>query len=156
MARAFVGVGSNLGDRKGFIERARATLRQVRDVTFLRASRIYETDPVGGPKQWKYLNVVWEIETQLAPEEFMKCLLAIEKELGRERKEPNAPRTIDLDLLSWEQQVIDGEGLVVPHPRLQERRFVLEPLADLEPEWRHPVLNKTVRQLLEELRERNP
>jgi 2-amino-4-hydroxy-6-hydroxymethyldihydropteridine diphosphokinase len=156
MARAFVGVGSNLGDRKGFIERARATLRQVRDVTFLRASRIYETDPVGGPKQGKYLNVVWEIETQLAPEEFMKCLLAIEKELGRERKEPNAPRTIDLDLLSWEQQVIDGEGLVVPHPRLQERRFVLEPLADLEPEWRHPVLNKTVRQLLEELRERNP
>lgn len=155
MARAFIGVGSNIGDRKDFMERACDLLRQTRDVKLLRCSPVYETDPVGGPRQGKYLNAVWEVETPLSPEALMKRLLAIELQLGRERKEPNAPRTIDLDLLSWDRRVMERRGLTLPHPRLQERFFVLEPLADLEPGWQHPVLNKTVKQLLEELRERN-
>jgi 2-amino-4-hydroxy-6-hydroxymethyldihydropteridine diphosphokinase len=155
MAQAFIGVGSNVGDRQGFIDRAYECLSRTQGVRILCCSPVYETEPVGGPKQGKYLNAVWKIETSLVPEQLMGDLLAIEKELGRERTEQNAPRTIDLDLLFWDQQIIDRKGLIIPHPRLQERLFVLDPLSDLAPEWRHPVFKKTIRELREALRERN-
>jgi 2-amino-4-hydroxy-6-hydroxymethyldihydropteridine diphosphokinase len=125
---AYVGLGANLGDREGTIRAAVAQLPGVVAVSHLR-----ETDPVGLTDQPRFLNGVAELETELAPRELLDVLLAVERRLGRERRERWGPRTIDLDLLLYGDEVIDEDGLTVPHPRLHERPFVLEPLADLAP-----------------------
>jgi len=151
VTRAFIGVGSNLGERAGWIERAGRLLNDVQGIEFIRQSPVIETEPVGGPPQGKYLNAVWEIRTVLAPAALLEHLRTIEKILGRERREANAPRTIDLDLLFYGDRVIEEPDLKVPHPRLHERRFVLEPMAALAPDWRHPEMGRTVQTLLEEL-----
>ena len=156
MARAFIGVGSNLGDRESFIAEALRMLNETPGVKVLRSSRTYETEPEGGPAQGRYLNAVWDIETVLSCPELLQELLRIEKILGRKRTVRNAPRTVDLDILFYENQIHRSAGLTVPHPRLHERRFVLRPMADLEPGWVHPELKKTVQVLLGELDERNP
>jgi 2-amino-4-hydroxy-6-hydroxymethyldihydropteridine diphosphokinase len=125
---AYVGLGANLGDREGTIRAAVADLPGVVAVSTLR-----ETDPVGITDQPRFLNGVAVLETELAPRELLDVLLAVERRLGRERGRRWGPRTIDLDLLLYGDEVIDETGLTIPHPRLHERRFVLEPLADIAP-----------------------
>lgn len=119
---------------------------------FLRSSSIYETDPVGGPLQRKYLNAVWEIETTLPPQELKNELKKIEEKLGRKSASRNAPREIDLDIIFYGEQIMDQSDLKIPHPRLHERTFVLQPLAELAPQMVHPQSKKTVEELLEQLK----
>ena len=128
MTLAYVGLGANLGDREGTIRAAVAELPGVVAVSTLR-----ETDPVGITDQPRFLNGVAALETGLTPRELLDVLLAVERRLGRERGQRWGPRTIDLDLLLYGDEVIDETGLTIPHPRLHERRFVLEPLAELAP-----------------------
>ena len=134
---AFVGLGSNLGDREATIRQAFELLGELGTV---RASSIRETDPVGITDQPKFLNAVAEIETDLTARQLLDRLLAIELELGRDRAGAVrwGPRTIDLDLLLYGDQTIEEPGLTVPHPRLAERNFVLEPLHELDPELALP------------------
>lgn len=153
MTQTLIAIGSNLGDRQKNLEHARLLLEQRPDIRILKMSSVRETEPVGGPPQGKYLNAVWLAETGLAPEMLLEELLAIEKRMGRERREPNAPRTLDLDILFFGDRIIHRPGLVIPHPRLAGRVFVLEPLAELVPDWMHPKLKKTVRAILEEVLE---
>jgi 2-amino-4-hydroxy-6-hydroxymethyldihydropteridine diphosphokinase len=128
MTLAYIGLGSNLGDRESLIRRA-AEL-----VGATRLSEVRETEPWGYVKQPRFLNAVAEIETDLSPRRLLDFLLDVEARLGRERIGPKwGPRTIDLDLLLYGDETLDEPGLVVPHPRLLEREFVLEPLADLVP-----------------------
>jgi 2-amino-4-hydroxy-6-hydroxymethyldihydropteridine diphosphokinase len=130
---AFIGLGSNLGERE---QNLRAALERVSELGSLRSSTVRETDPVGVTDQPKFLNAVAELHTQLPARELLDRLLAIERDLGRDRSVETrwGPRTIDLDLLVFGNEVIDEPGLTVPHPRLAERRFVLEPLYELDPE----------------------
>jgi 2-amino-4-hydroxy-6-hydroxymethyldihydropteridine diphosphokinase len=128
MTRAYVGVGANLGDREGTIRAALAALPGVVAVSELR-----ETEPVGVVDQPPFLNGAAALETELPVRELLDVLLEVERELGRERRERWGPRTIDLDLLLYGGETIDEPGLTVPHPRLHERRFALEPLLDLDP-----------------------
>ncbi len=153
MPRVFLAVGSNLGDRLHHLDLAKRHLQNKNKI--IKSSVVYETDPVGGPSQGKYLNAVWEIETQLSPRELLDELLSIEKEMGRERSVPNAPRTIDLDILFYGDKIIEEPGLTVPHPRLHERAFVLKPMMNVAPDWKHPKINKTIRELWENLNEAN-
>jgi 2-amino-4-hydroxy-6-hydroxymethyldihydropteridine diphosphokinase len=147
MDRIAIALGSNVGDRRAHLDYAVASLRGL--LTNVAASRYYDTVPVGasGP-QAMYLNAALVGDTGLAPRAVLDALLAIETERGRERPYVNAPRTLDLDLILWGQVVLDEPGLVVPHPRFRERRFVLEPLAAVAPELRDPVSGKTVAELL--------
>ena len=134
MTRAFVGLGSNLGDREGTILRALARLQDEPGLSVVRVSTLRETEPVGYVDQPRFLNGAVELETELAARALLVRLLAIERELGRTRGEgpPLGPRTIDLDLLLYGEDTIAQAGLQVPHPRLHERRFALEPLAELD------------------------
>lgn len=148
MFEVYLAVGSNLGDRLSYLKKAQSLLKQA-GIFILRTSSIYETAPVGGPaEQAHYLNVIWKIKTILKPAKLLKQLVAIEKKLGRCRSERNAPRTIDLDILFYEDKIIEDKGLTIPHPKIQDRRFVLEPLAELCPRKKHPVLKKSVAELL--------
>jgi 2-amino-4-hydroxy-6-hydroxymethyldihydropteridine diphosphokinase len=133
MTRAYVGLGANLGDREATIRAALEALPGLVGVSKLR-----ETDPVGVVDQPPFLNAAAALETELAPRDLLDTLLAVECELGRERRERWGPRTIDLDLLLYGDETIDEPGLTVPHPRLHERRFALEPLLDLDPELAIP------------------
>jgi 2-amino-4-hydroxy-6-hydroxymethyldihydropteridine diphosphokinase len=149
VARAYVGLGSNLGDREHNLREALRLLDAEARVHVVAVSAFRETDPVGYLDQPRFLNAASAIETTLAPQELLTRLLAVERRLGRERTGPRyGPRTIDLDLLLYEDQVIDEPGLTVPHQRLAERRFVLEPLAELDPTLLLPD-GRAVRRLLE-------
>jgi 2-amino-4-hydroxy-6-hydroxymethyldihydropteridine diphosphokinase len=147
-----VGIGSNLGDRHSHITYARTRLQAL--LSDLLVSAIRETDPVGVPadSQPPYLNAVAVGTSDASPRELLDGLLAIERERGRERPYLNAPRTLDLDLLLVGDVVIGEPDLVLPHPRLRERLFVLEPLAEVAPRWRHPLTGKTAEQMLIDLR----
>jgi len=136
VTRAFVGLGSNLGDREATILRALARLKEESEIRVVRVSTLRETDPVGYVDQPQFLNGVVELETELPARDLLTRLLAIERELGRTREDgpPLGPRTIDLDLLLYGEDTIAEAGLQVPHPRLHERRFVLEPLAEVAPD----------------------
>ncbi|MDX6398424.1 MAG: 2-amino-4-hydroxy-6-hydroxymethyldihydropteridine diphosphokinase [Gaiellaceae bacterium] len=129
MTTAYVGLGANLGDREATIRAAVAALPGVVAVSTLR-----ETAPVGKTDQPRFLNGVAALDTELSPRELLAFLLSVERELGRERRERWGPRTIDLDLLLYGVETLDEPGLTVPHPRLHERRFALEPLAELAPD----------------------
>jgi 2-amino-4-hydroxy-6-hydroxymethyldihydropteridine diphosphokinase len=132
---AYVGLGSNLGDREGFLRRAVEALAADPDIDVTEVSRVRETDPVGFVDQPRFLNAVVRLETDLGPRELLDRLLATELALGRVRDGPRfGPRTIDLDLLLYDDDEIDEPGLTVPHPLLAERRFVLEPLRELDPD----------------------
>jgi len=135
MARAFVGIGSNLGDSRALIAAALELLGAEDSVAVVAVSTLRETDPVGYEDQPRFLNGAVELETELGPGELLARLLAVERELGRGRGEgPRfGPRTIDLDLLLYGNETVHEPGLEVPHPRLHERRFALEPLAELDP-----------------------
>ncbi|MFH1263101.1 MAG: 2-amino-4-hydroxy-6-hydroxymethyldihydropteridine diphosphokinase [Pseudomonadota bacterium] len=154
MARAFIGIGSNLGDRAAFVRQSVRKLRSFARV--LRVSSLHETEPVGVTgRQPDFLNAVAEIETSSAAIELMGQLLSVEAEIGRIRKKPGTARRIDLDLLSYDDLVLDQPVLQVPHPRMHERRFVMEPLTELAPAWVHPVLGRTASELLGQLSRTN-
>jgi 2-amino-4-hydroxy-6-hydroxymethyldihydropteridine diphosphokinase len=130
----FVGIGSNLGDREAYVRQAFELLAAEPGIELKDVSEIRETDPVGVVDQPRFLNAAARVSTDLSPRALLERLLAIELRLGRVRTaERYGPRTIDLDLLLYGDQVVDEPGLHVPHPRLAERRFVLEPLAELDP-----------------------
>jgi 2-amino-4-hydroxy-6-hydroxymethyldihydropteridine diphosphokinase len=134
VARAFVGLGSNLGDRSATLTRAIELLGQREGIEVVAVSAFHETEPVGYLDQPAFLNAAVAIETQLQPEALLVELLSVERELGRTREGPRyGPRTVDLDLLLLEGVVIDEPGLTVPHPRLHERAFALAPLVELDP-----------------------
>jgi 2-amino-4-hydroxy-6-hydroxymethyldihydropteridine diphosphokinase len=138
-----------LGDRERHLSAAREWLGAEPHVRFLRAASIYETDPVGGPPQGKYLNTVWEIETDLPPRELLALLQTVESKLGRSRHQKNEARTIDLDILFYDHRVLDEPGLTIPHPRMAGRWFVLKPLWDLASELVHPVFRKSICEMLD-------
>jgi 2-amino-4-hydroxy-6-hydroxymethyldihydropteridine diphosphokinase len=132
--RAYVGLGSNLGDREGTIRRALAALAATPGIDVVAVSSLRETDPVGYLDQPQFLNGAAALETTLEPQELLAALLGVERRLGRTREgPPQGPRTIDLDLLVYGDRVVEEPGLQLPHSRLHERRFALEPLAELEP-----------------------
>ncbi len=151
----FIGVGSNVGIRESWLKQAESRFRAEPAFRQFRKAPVYETDSVGGPPQGKFLNTVWAFETAMPAMELLHWLQALETELGRVRDIPQGPRTLDLDLLAYGNRILESPEMTLPHPRMHERTFVLQPLADLEPGWTHPVLNKTATELLEACLERN-
>jgi 2-amino-4-hydroxy-6-hydroxymethyldihydropteridine diphosphokinase len=135
-ATAYLALGSNLGDRLSTLQRAVDLLDAKPGIAVRRSSRVYETEPVG-PPQPDYLNAVIEVRTDLGPRELLEACLDVEAELGRVRGERWGPRTLDVDVLAYEDRAMDEPDLVVPHPRMHERAFVLVPLLELDPD---PVL----------------
>jgi 2-amino-4-hydroxy-6-hydroxymethyldihydropteridine diphosphokinase len=138
MPRAYVGLGANLGNREEMLRRAISLLTAAEGVEVLSVSELRETDPVGVVDQPVFLNGAAAVDTTLSARELLDTLLAIERSLGRVRAERWGPRTIDLDLLLYGDEIVDEPGLRVPHPHLHERRFALEPLAELDPELAIP------------------
>jgi len=152
METVFVALGSNLGNRSAYLHLACEQIAQLSDTGLLAMSPVYETEPADNHPQPKYLNQVIQLETSLTAVEMLTRLLQIEQTLGRVRDSENryASRTIDLDLLFYGQQIIDLPQLQVPHPRISERLFVLQPLCDVAPHWVHPQSLKTMTELMVE------
>jgi 2-amino-4-hydroxy-6-hydroxymethyldihydropteridine diphosphokinase len=146
---AYLSLGSNVGDRQGHLRDAIARLEVISHVAAV--SSFYETEPVEFTDQPWFLNCAIALETLLSPEELMAALLKIEQEMGRRRMQNKGPRTIDIDILLVADEVISTPELTIPHPAMQTRRFVLEPLAEIAPEVKHPVLEKTVWEMLRTL-----
>ena len=147
MKRIYLSLGSNLGDRESNLRKAVERLA-ASEIRVLGCSPLYETEPVDFTEQGWFLNQVVSGETSLFPLQLLLRLGRVERELGRVRGVPKGPRTIDIDILFYGAAVVDTPRLEIPHPRIAERRFVLQPLADLAPELRHPVTHRTVRQML--------
>ncbi len=133
MAKCFIGVGSNLGDREKNIRIAINLFKKAK-INILKKSHLIETKPVGGPKQGKFLNGVLEVETTLEPQKLLKTIKLIEQKLGRVKTVKNGPRTIDIDILLYENKVLKTPQLIIPHPRMHERNFVIKPLKEIAPE----------------------
>ena len=152
MAIAYISLGSNLGERETQL-RSALNLIGERAGAVRKVSSFHDTAPVGPIAQPRFLNAVAEVETALPPEELMRTLLAIELALGRDRKNsaPKGPRTIDLDLLLYDQVILDTPELTLPHPAMHERAFVLAPLVEIAPEASHPSLGLTAAELMKGL-----
>ena len=149
MTSVAIALGSNLGDRERHLRQAAERLAA--SLASFKLSSFHETDPVGVGSQGKFINAAAVGGTRLDADGLLSELMSIEEALGRERPYPGAPRTIDLDLILYNDAVIDRPGLIVPHPRFRERRFVLAPLAEIAAGWIDPVSGRTVRALLEAL-----
>ncbi len=150
--RAFIGMGSNVGDRRAHCTEAQARLARLPETVLLRVSPLVETDPAEGVGGGPFLNGVAEVATALAPLELLRALQTIEDALGRPPgHRPGTARTMDLDILLYGDRIVREAGLDIPHPRLARRRFVLEPLAGLAPDVRHPVLDLSAADMLRDL-----
>ena len=149
MNTAYLSLGSNIGDRAHNITHALEQLAS-HGVTVVKQSSLYETEPVELREQDWFLNCVAEVETNLRPRELMHALLNIERSMGRERIVPKGPRVIDMDILLFGSEVVKESQLEIPHPRMADRRFVLTPFAEIAPQTVHPVMRKTIQQLLED------
>ena len=150
----YLSLGSNLGDREANLARATGALSRL-GVRVSRCSSIYETEPVDFLSQPWFLNCLIEAETSLAPGELLGKLQSVEQELGRQKGLTRGPRIIDLDILFYGDEAIHEAGIEIPHPRLANRRFVLIPLVELAPEFRHPVLEKTAAEMLAATKDRS-
>ncbi|MDD2216939.1 MAG: 2-amino-4-hydroxy-6-hydroxymethyldihydropteridine diphosphokinase [Eubacteriales bacterium] len=153
--RAHIALGSNLGDREAYLNKAIDALNDTKVCKIISVSDFIETEPYGGIDQAKFLNAVMEIQTLLEPQELLECIQKIENDAGRERPVRWGPRTLDLDILFYDDEIIDLPELQIPHPDLQNRGFVLEPLMALSPNLRHPLIKKTIRELYGELKSNN-
>ena len=148
MKTVYLALGSNLGDRQKNLETALAKLAGP-DLRVVHMSSVYETEPVGITAQRWFFNQVAEIETELFPMQLLSRAAKVERALGRVRTVKNGPRTLDIDILLYGRAVVRSAQLEIPHPRMAERRFVLVPLAELAPDFRHPVTHQTIRAMLE-------
>ena len=146
---AYLSLGSNVGDRVAHLRDAIARLESIGRVVSV--SSFYETEPVEVTDQPWFLNCAVGLETALTAEQLMARLMQIEQEMGRRRVQKKGPRTIDIDILLFDDLILDSPDVTIPHPAMQKRRFVLEPLAEIAAEARHPGVKKTIRELLEEL-----
>lgn len=160
MALATLALGCNLGERERMLDRAEAELTALPATILARSSR-HETPallPPGAPPDWDipFLNAVVRIRTEAAPQDLLAATKAIEHALGRRPGARWAPRLIDIDLLAYDDRVIDTEALVVPHKEIAARLFVLRPWAEIDPDWRHPVTGRTVREMLQTLEQAGP
>ncbi|MDO4302454.1 MAG: 2-amino-4-hydroxy-6-hydroxymethyldihydropteridine diphosphokinase [Bacillota bacterium] len=149
--QVYLGVGSNMGDRRGYIDRAVEGLKGCPEIRNVKCSGFITTKPYGGVEQEDFLNGAIELETLLTPEELLMFLHELEKEAGRERKVHWGPRTLDLDILFYQEYVSDDPRLTVPHPDMENRMFVLVPLSQLCPYYKNPVTGQSVKQMLKEL-----
>ena len=151
MKTAFLGLGSNLGNRLAFLRGGRDILGKQAGIELIQASGVYETEAIGGPPDNPlFLNAVLQIQTSLEPDQLLEACLEAENEFGRSRAVRWAPRTLDIDILFYDDQVLCEEHLTVPHPRLQERAFVLAPLLGIAPDLKHPLLDQTIAELAAE------
>jgi 2-amino-4-hydroxy-6-hydroxymethyldihydropteridine diphosphokinase len=146
---AYLSLGSNVGDRNLNLRDAISRLEARGRVVAV--SSFYETEPVEFVSQAWFLNCAVALQTENNPQELMEAVLEIEREMGRERIQKKGPRNIDIDILLFGNAVVNSPGLTIPHPSMEQRRFVLEPLAEIAPDARHPVLHKTIRQLRDQL-----
>lgn len=146
---AFIGLDSNLGDRRTYIERAIEELKRSGAVEVIKVSKLYETEPAGGPPQGKYLDGVAEITTGLTPRALLALLKETEKKVGRTPSDVRwGPREIDLDILLFDDLIVDEPDLKIPHPLLHLRAFMLEPLCEIAPDVIHPVIKKKIAEIL--------
>lgn len=149
---AYIALGSNLGAREKNIAAALNALQATRAIEVVKVSGLYETAPVGGPPdQPPYVNAVARVRTTLRPRRLLAVCQNIEDSLGRKRTIRWGPRTIDLDLLSFDREIVATQRLTLPHPLMHERSFVMKPLAEIAPDWVHPTLEQTAREILEAL-----
>ncbi len=154
MATIYLSLGSNKGDRAQYIARAIEALAE-HGVNVIQGSALYETEPIETSSKSWFLNCVIKAGTNLLPPQLMHTLLDIERSLGRRRRVLRGPRVIDMDILLYDDRVVSTDHLKIPHPRMAERRFVLVPFAEIAPEVRHPIFNKTIAELLAETPDRS-
>ena len=153
MPKVYIGLGSNMGDKSGNILKALELLDQHKKIRFVKRSSLYETEPVGYEDQDWFVNAVAELETELSPQELLDALMKVEQNMGRKREIKWGPRNIDLDILLYDQQCLDEPDLIIPHPRMHERRFVLVPLVEIAPRLVDPRDGREYAGILERLDE---